>query len=349
VAVLEQLGLKDEVTAGMRRLRGMVLVAPNLNRLQTNFPAVQHLPDHGLALRRPEFDNALLRAAADHGVRVRMGARLESIRREPTGWTAQLAGGEQLRTRLLVGADGRKSRVARLLGLATEPWQTRVALHVDVRSLAPTEPYGEMHVFNDGTYIGLNPLDDGTINVSGLCDPAELQHTSALDFINARTQASPHLRQRIAPLTHRADVRATFPAAATVVDVVAPDAALIGDASGFLDPLSGEGIYQALWTARALTEEVAANWGASPQLAPALARYARRRQQQTRGKRWCCRAFQGIIRRPRLSNAVHHVLATRRGVGDAFIGLIGNNYTPARAVWNMALAFVGIDLWSTPT
>jgi hypothetical protein len=32
------------------------------------------------------------------------------------------------------------------------------------------------------------------------------------------------------------------------------------------------------------------------------------------------------------------VLSFHEGVGDAFIGLIGNNYTPAQAAWNMMKA-----------
>ena len=133
-------------------------------------------------------------------------------------------------------------------------------MHVDVPSLTPTEPYGEMHVFNDGTYIGLNPIGTHTLNVSALCDPHELQHTTAMAFLNHRTQSSARLRYRIAPLTDVAKVRASFPAAASVRAVVAANAALIGDASGFLDPLTGEGIYQALWTARAMAEQVSEAW-----------------------------------------------------------------------------------------
>jgi flavin-dependent dehydrogenase len=338
VALLDDLNLRTTATHGMRSLLGMILVAPNENRLQTRFPQDPQFPDHGISLLRPQFDNALLAAAAQAGAKIRMGDRMQSLQRTATGWSIELHTGEIISTRLLIGADGRKSRVAKLTGLATAPWQERVALHVDVPSLTPTEPYGEMHVFNDGTYIGLNPIGTNTLNVSALCDPHELQRTTAMTFINQRTQASPHLRSRIAPLTDVAKVRATFPAAASVSSVITQNAALIGDASGFLDPLTGEGIYQALWTARALAEEISVAWTTDTKLNAALNQYAKRRRQQHRGKRLCCQAFQGIIRRPAVSNAVLGLLASRRGVGDAFIGLIGNIYSPARALWKMAAA-----------
>lgn len=201
VALLNELGLRVGLTTDMRPLHGMVLVSPNRKHLKTRFPATDRVPDFGISLRRPEFDNALLQAAAQCGANVCMGKRLQSLQLTNAGWRVQLADGEIISARLLVGADGRKSRVARLLNLATEPWQERVALHVEVPSLTPTEPYGEMHVFADGTYIGLNPIGPKTLNISALCDPAELRCTTPMDFINQRTQASEHLRPRIAPLT----------------------------------------------------------------------------------------------------------------------------------------------------
>jgi hypothetical protein len=69
-----------------------------------------------------------------------------------------------------------------------------------------------------------------------------------------------------------------------------------------------------------------------------LRRYANQRRRQHRGKRWCCQAFQAIIRRPRLSNAVHELLSCRQGIGNSFIGMIGNIYSPSQACWNMVKA-----------
>jgi 2-polyprenyl-6-methoxyphenol hydroxylase-like FAD-dependent oxidoreductase len=338
VALLDELQLRNELTAGMRLLLGMVLVAPNGKRLQTRFPSGTRAPNFGISLLRPQFDNALLQAAARAGATVRFGARMQNLHRAAEGWMVELQNGEHISARLLIGADGRKSQVARLLGLATPPWQKRVALHVDVPSLTETEPYGEMHVFEDGSYIGINPIGRRRLNISALCGPDEFHGGTARDFVNQRTQSSPQFRHRIARLAEEAKVRATFPAASNARDVVAANAALIGDASGFLDPLTGEGIYQALWTARALAENVSVAWQSDARLNEALRRYATQRRHQHLGKRLCCQAFQGIIRRAHLTNSIHRFLSLREGVGDAFIGLIGNNYTPAQAAWNIVKA-----------
>src|SRR5215469_17888389 len=74
VALLDDLHLRGELTAGMRPLLGMVLVAPNGKRLQTRFPSGSRVPNFGISLLRPRFDNALLQAAGRAGTIVRFGA-----------------------------------------------------------------------------------------------------------------------------------------------------------------------------------------------------------------------------------------------------------------------------------
>ena len=107
----------------------------------------------------------------------------------------------------------------------------------------------------------------------------------------------------------------------------------MGDASGYIDPLTGEGIYGAFWTAEALVRELAAGWSDLPR---ALARYARIRARDQRHKAALCEGFQQIIRRPWLADRVHALLSLRQGVADSFIGIVGNSYSPARGFARIA-------------
>jgi len=332
VATLDRLNLRQRVERGARRLRGMVLVAPGLSRLETDFPRAAAAPDHGLALPRPALDNALLEAARDAGVSVLMGCR-PSLARTPGGWSARSDNREPFAARLLVGADGRKSSTARLLGLSLPVRRSRTAIHIDCAARRPTSPRGEMHVFPDGTYIGLNPVSDRLVNVSLVCDPSELRRRTAAEAINARLEASPHLSALLTPLPAGARPGVTFPANARVRAAATDDAALVGDASGYIDPLTGEGIYAALWTAEELTRRVCDQWNDLP---GALADYARARQRNQRAKALLCEFFQQCIGRPWLANAILGVLARRQAVADAFIGIVGNSYSPAHGLLRMA-------------
>ena len=264
VALLERLGLYDKLASDARQLRGMVMVAPNLQRLETFFPQGEDLPEHGLALLRPQLDNTLLDLAREAGVQVRMGARPTSIERAANGWQAALPSGERLETRLLVGADGRKSSTARLLGLTLPVKRSRAAIHIDRPTLMPAPPLGQMHVFDDGAYAGLNPIAPGLMNVSMVCDPEVLRVLPVVEFINEHIARSPHLRALVEPLPADARPGVTFPTNARVRRAATHDAALVGDASGYIDPLTGEGIYAALWTAEALVNSTSQGWSILP-------------------------------------------------------------------------------------
>ena len=332
VATLERLNLRHRVERDARRLRGMVMVSPGLSRLETDFPSATTAPDHGLALPRPALDNALLDAAREAGVTVLMGCR-PSLSRSSGGWTARSEWMDPVEARLLVGADGRKSSTARLLGLSLPVRRSRTAIHIDCEARRPTSPRGEMHVFADGTYIGLNPVNERLVNLSLVCDPAELRRHTAADAINARIAASPHLSSLVHPLSVGARPGVTFPANARVRAAATRDAALVGDASGYIDPLTGEGIFAALWTAEALARRVTDGWNDLP---AALADYARARSRNQRAKSLLCEFFQLCISRPWLANGILGLLARRQAVADAFIGIVGNSYSPAHGLLRMA-------------
>lgn len=334
VALLERLGLREKLGGEARHLRGMVMVAPNLQRLETFFPQGEALPDHGLALMRPQLDNTLLDRARDAGVDVRMGARPTSIERRSGGWSAILPNGEQLEARLLVGADGRKSSTARLLGLTLPVKRSRAAIHIDRPTRMSAPPLGQMHVFDDGAYAGLNPIRPDLMNVSMVCDPEALRVLPVVEFINEHIARSPHLSALVEPLPGDARPGVTFPTNARVRSAATHDAALVGDASGYIDPLTGEGIYAALWTAEALVDSASRGWSDLP---AALQRYARLRAQQQRSKALLCELFQSVISRPLLANTILGLLSRRQAVADSFIGIVGNSYTPARGLALIAL------------
>jgi len=327
VALLERLGLRERVGSGARKLGGMVMVSPEFQRLETFFPPGDGVPDHGLALPRPALDNALLETARAAGAEVRMGVRPKPERTRD-GWRA-----DDVEARLLVGADGRKSATARLLGLSMPVRRSRAAIHIDRPARTAAPPFGQMHVFDDGTYVGIDAIEPETVNVSLVCEPEVLRAQPAAQVINARIARSPHLSELLEPLSESVKPIATFPANARVRAAATPQAALVGDASGYTDPLTGEGIYAAFWTAEELVRCVSAGWRDLP---AALDRYAHIRARRERAKTLLCELFQQVISRPRLANMTLRLLARRQAVADSFIGIVGNSYSPARGFARIA-------------
>lgn len=74
-----------------------------------------------LTLRR-KFDDGLRRLAEQHGAKFRGGCAVTSLEQERDGVRVGFSTGEQVRARVLVGADGGNSRVAVLSGLRKRGW-----------------------------------------------------------------------------------------------------------------------------------------------------------------------------------------------------------------------------------
>lgn len=345
VRLLADSGVLERLTSGCRKLTGMLMVSPEGLHAYGGFPQDGVSPGYGLALHRPAFDQAWLDLAREAGAEVIMGARVRELRQDPNGgWRVGGPAGRELYADLLVGADGRKSFVARHLGLLRPPPRTRAAAHLDMSTPHPLPPYGQMHVFADGSYVGLNPLSEDRVNISFVCHPDILRSRGAAAWLNSRLEATA-LGRQLPRVGNGSAFGITFPAASAVSAAATRNAALIGDASGFIDPLTGEGIYNALWTARSLSAALEKYSGNLPL---ALRRYALERKRTQRSKALLSHLFQSIIRRPEMANAVLRMLARRQGVTDAFIGIIGNTHSPARGLVRMLLAAAGPTESSSP-
>lgn len=301
-------------------IRGMRLFSPGGIAVETRFPGGAE----GSAVRRDRLDEILLSQAAEAGAELRRGMRLERVVREHGHWELA-AGGELFHARLLVGADGRQSFVAKSLGVHRPPHSKRAALHFYARTSRENGNLGEMHILEGGAYVGVCPVGSSELNVSVVCDGSELKHGArpALERLLAR---SPYLAGRFLPLAAETQVQAACPLGHAVRDVAGPGWALVGDAAGFLDPLTGEGIYQALESASLLAARVLDG-------APTLHHlYARDHELAFRAKTRVNRVFQRLIRHPIACDWVGTRLRASQARADAFIGLVGNVHGPREAL-----------------
>ena len=83
---------------------------------------------HGyvLGIPQPTINRLLVECAVESGVEIRRGRELTGLSQDRTGVTVELADGSRLRSRYLVGCDGGRSTVRRLLGVAFPGEPTRV-------------------------------------------------------------------------------------------------------------------------------------------------------------------------------------------------------------------------------
>jgi geranylgeranyl reductase family protein len=342
--LLDAMGaLRAVEECGAAQLSGMIVHAPNGARVHGEFAAdhgFRGYRDRGLALRRTVLDALLLDRARDAGARVVEGAHVVDLLRERGGRVrgVKLAGAGEMRARLVIGADGLRSIVARRLGLARRArWPRRLALVTHYRGVAGVGSCGEMHVTSAG-YAGLANVGRGETNVAVVV-PASRGRDAAGDaegFLERWIDSHPGLAPRFARAERVSPVLATGPFASRARRASAPGAALVGDAADFFDPFTGEGIYAALRGGEllapfAMESLVAAGRGMHARADEALGAYDRARRAEFRGKWIVERLVGAAVAWPPLLNHAAGVLARRTDMADLLVGVTGD-FVPAREV-----------------
>jgi flavin-dependent dehydrogenase len=242
-------------------------------------------------------------------------------------------GPQALPARVVVGADGRRSVVARRLGLLREhPRWRKFAVRGYWDGVHGLGEYGEMHV-GGGGYCGIAPLSSRLANVTFVLDRRDLASAAGdvLGFYLRALGRWPRIRERLARARLLGPPRAIGPLALEARALSAPGALLVGDAAGFYDPFTGEGVTLALRSAeiasavidRALRED----------LTDDLSLYDRLRREATRHKFRLNRLIQGIVAWPELANAVARRLARRPDLADRLVGIAGD-FIPARTAFD---------------
>ena len=156
---------------------------------------------------------------------------------------------ETLRARLIIGADGRHSVVARALGLETPlRWPRRTGLVAHYRGVSGLDRGGEMHVARH-SYAGLAPLEDGLTNVAFVADSAAVaaRHGNAGGVFRRGFGLACRASRPSSPEpSAQGGIRGVGPMAHRARRVDGDGFLLVGDAAGFLDPFTGDGIYEAM-------------------------------------------------------------------------------------------------------
>lgn len=222
----------------------------------------------GLGVRRTELHRALSEATAAAGIPIVSGT-VDDLDQDDRAVTA--AG---ITARYLVAADGLHSPIARRLGLAVPAGPVRRWGMRGHWAVAPWTDLVEVH-WAEHAEAYVTPVGSDLIGVAVLTGRRGTLAEHLADFprLTARLAgAQPGKVLGAGPLRHRTRRR------------VAGRVLLVGDAAGYVDALTGEGIAVALGCARALVASLAAD---QPQQYEASWRTASRRYRTlTHGLLW---------------------------------------------------------------
>jgi flavin-dependent dehydrogenase len=347
VRLLNQLDLLDLVcSAGARRLRGMTVTSPDGTTFTAEFPAIpetNEVAPFALSIPRATLDSLLLTWARGFGARCVEGFRVTDLVWENghicgvTGIGS--TGQEAYRGQVVIGADGRDSVVARRLGLhQPHPTLRRMALVAYYEGLVGTRctvPLLQDHgliCIGNRSYCILNPIGERLTNAAIVVDQGIVQgwKGSLDELFDSTLPAFPLALRALRGTGRRGAVRCLGPLAFRAHHTAKAGALLIGDAAGFYDPFTGEGVGHALCSARLAAHTIASalatgNGGLTE--AP-LIRFDAEQRKALMCRQRLGAALQAIIRRPGAANAVARLLRRRQPLADLLLGVIGDLLPP---------------------
>ncbi|HEX2326785.1 MAG TPA: NAD(P)/FAD-dependent oxidoreductase [Chloroflexota bacterium] len=333
---LARIGALARVEAqGPARPLGMHLIMRGGSRALVRYPDGTS-SRRAMCLSRRVLDATLLDYARDCGVQVLEGWQVHHVVSGPGGSTvdarpvgAPAGARRRLAASLVVGADGTRSVVARSLGLERPlPWPNRVGLVAHVRGVDGLQEYGEMYV-GRGAYCGLAPLPAGLTNVGLVLDARLYRKPAGLEgAYRLALGRLPGAAARLEGARRVGPVRGVAPLARRVSRPAGDGYLLVGDAAGFLDPFTGEGVFRALRGAELAAEAASGALRRGDVTAAALAPYRAARGAEFRAKEALCVLIQGFLLWPPLLAYALRRLERRRRSVDLLGGVLGD-YRPA--------------------
>jgi geranylgeranyl reductase family protein len=255
--LLDGLGLEPQTVTSWQPIDDVVVRSP-AGRV-TAFPLPEDQGLFGAIARRVDLDAALLDVARAAGAKVLDGHALRDGRQERDRIVLDVDGLGEVHAHYAIGADGIWSPLRKALGAATPgylgEWHAFRQYFTDVGPQAR-----RLWVWFEPDllpgYAWSFPLPDGRANVGFGIQRSDLHRYGRLDRVQAMKDAwpellaRPHIRDVLGPdarpeAPHRAW---PIPARVEAATLSAGRALFAGDAACATDPLTGEGIAQALAT-----------------------------------------------------------------------------------------------------
>jgi flavin-dependent dehydrogenase len=357
--VLERWGVLGAVEAAApMQLEGWRIVSPSGHSFAASFRDVRGAGSavRALALPRRRLDAVLLEAARQAGAEVRTGLRAEDVLSDRTILARDRDRAlHECRARLVIGADGLRSIVSRRMRAPRRlPALRKISLTAHVRDVEQPHGYGEMHVIA-GACAGLAPVGDGEWNLTVVANAAAHAHSIAahpMKFFARALQWFPRLRAAVAAATVRGEpidrlagaeraasrgmLHASGPFDTPARRIVADGIALTGDAAGYYDPFTGQGIYQAMRGAELLAATATAALHNGGPSAARLQEYARRQGRLVREARLLQRVIEYVLARPRFADAAIQRISRRPDAAAALLRVTGD-LQPASSLLSPAL------------
>lgn len=328
VAALDRLGVLDEVLAsGCPPVTGLAFdVGPFALR---GTPPPAGAATFAIAPRRHVLDPILARAAVAAGAELRERFAVDGLVFDGdrvVGVRGRAAGGREVveRARVVVGADGVHSRVARVVGAPLDDQRpARACLYYTYWGGIEQEAHATLYP-RPGRMLITSPTNDGLTIVVSFWPVADFHRVRADiegEFLRG-LEVAPAFAERLRAGAPAERFRGTADVPFYIRRPYGDGWALVGDAGYHKDPITAEGITDSLLDAERLAIAIDGGLGGGEPLAAALAGYARDRDARIRPIYELTYQFAGLEPPSAEQQALFQALRSDQAETDRFFGTI---------------------------
>jgi menaquinone-9 beta-reductase len=271
----------------------------------------------GLGIRRTALHRTLLERAAEEGVSMEWGVSVEHV----TGYTAQV-GSQHIRYHWLVCADGQNSRLRKSIGLdSVHLLRRRYGFRQHFR-VAPWSKYVEVH-WADCGQLYITPTADNEICVALITSKPSVRLRHAL-------REFPQIEERLRGFTPVTREQGAITSTASLASVRKGRVVLLGEASGSVDAITGEGLSTAFRQANAFVNAIKND---------DLGEYESAHRNIMRRPHTMARLLLLMDRHPSIRRRVLHAFSSEPSVFSRLLAIHTGALSPAQFGLHGALAF----------
>jgi flavin-dependent dehydrogenase len=282
--VLERLGLTQRVWGlSHSKLTSVDFIAIDGRKVSVHLPTGNQCE---LSIKRSLFDDLLLKRACELGAQVREGTTVTALVHDQD-WKLETATRERFRARILIGADGRNSTVARLRNLLPRPARERVALQAHIPLPLNFDQRIVLQFLREG-YSGQAPVNENELNLCLVGKPSTISRLR-------------HWAQRQFEIPANQRWRTVTPLTRSSVPCAHENLLFIGDTARVVEPFTGEGIYYAIRSGE-LAAGAVAKITRDEDRRLALREFARASAEMYRGRLWINRLARDAVLSPRVGS-----------------------------------------------
>jgi menaquinone-9 beta-reductase len=330
--ILQQLGVLGAIDAlSPQRLKGVAISSYENAELEIDYPPSIEtgVRPYSLSVPRYQLDALLIEQVKSAGVKVFEQHKITDFILDE-GCVVGVKGWDEnktafyLKSKMVVDAGGRNAAALRKFNLKQEPKSHgKIAFAAHWQGVLLPRAYCYMHVSRPG-YTGISSVGDDTSNVVLVVDRSALGHEKPEAFYHRVLMKNCRRREMLMKGERLEPVRSVESLAFKVKPVPCGGLVLVGDAMGFIDPFTGEGIYLSLRSSQIAAQVIHAGLQNSDFSQKFLSVYNKRRQEEFGGKFLLSRALQGLITNRMACNRVMKSLARNPTLAETLAGVIGD-------------------------